>query len=151
MTALLGFADLILINGRIYTVEPSQPWVEALAIKGGRILAVGDSAEIEALKGPETQVVDLAGKMAMPGFIDVHNHIMMGGQAELFETQIPAGASVEAICAHVRKQAETVPHGQWIVANQWGADMITAINSEAALKKLDEAGLGQIKTQRRGF
>ncbi|MGZ9720441.1 amidohydrolase [Rhizobium miluonense] len=142
MTASLGFADLILINGRIYTVEPSQPWAEALAIKNGRILAVGNRADIEALKGPETRVVDLAGKMAMPGFIDVHNHIMMGGQAELFETQIPAGASIEAICAHVRKQAEIARHGQWIVANQWGADMITAINSEASLGKLDEASLG---------
>ncbi|MFS8046604.1 amidohydrolase [Rhizobium sp. BR 314] len=142
MTISLGFADLILLNGRIYTVEPSRPWAEALAVKNGRILAVGSNTEIEALKGPETRLVDLAGKMAMPGFIDIHNHIMMGGQAELFETQIPAGASVEAICAHVRKQAGIVPQGQWIVANQWGADMITAINSEAALRKLDEASLG---------
>lgn len=142
MTTTLGFADLILTNGRIYTVEPARPWAEALAVKDGRILAIGSRAEIEALKGAQTQVVDLAGKMAMPGFVDIHNHIMMGGQADLFETQIPAGASVDAICAHVRAQAEVVPQGQWIVANQWGADMITALNSEASLRKLDEASLG---------
>ncbi|WP_244629482.1 amidohydrolase family protein, partial [Brucella sp. 191011898] len=64
------------------------------------------------------------------------------GQADLFETQLPAGASVDDICAHVRRQAEAAVPGQWIIANQWGADMITALNSEASLAKLDAASLG---------
>ncbi|WP_244557641.1 amidohydrolase [Brucella melitensis] len=135
-------ADLILTNGRIYTVDTARPWAQAVAISGGRILAVGSTAEIEAYRTGETEVVDLGGRMAMPGFVDVHNHIMMGGQADLFETQLPAGASVDDICAHVRRQAEAAVPGQWIIANQWGADMITALNSEASLAKLDAASLG---------
>ncbi|UWF67823.1 MULTISPECIES: amidohydrolase [unclassified Brucella] len=135
-------ADLILTNGRIYTVDTARPWAQAVAIGGGRILAVGSTAEIEAYRTGETEVVDLGGRMAMPGFVDVHNHIMMGGQADLFETQLPAGASVDDICAHVRRQAEAAVPGQWIIANQWGADMITALNSEASLAKLDAASLG---------
>lgn len=135
-------ADLILTNGRIYTVDIARPWAQAVAIGGGRILAVGSTAEIEAYRTGETEVVDLGGRMAMPGFVDVHNHIMMGGQADLFETQLPAGASVDDICAHVRRQAEAAVPGQWIIANQWGADMITALNSEASLAKLDAASLG---------
>jgi predicted amidohydrolase YtcJ len=135
-------ADLVLTNGRIYTVEAARPWAEAVAIADGRIVAVGNKNEVESLALPQTQVVDLGGKMAMPGFVDVHNHIMMGGQAALFETQIPAGASVDGICSHVRTQAEKAVPGQWIVANQWGADMMTALNTEAALRKLDVASLG---------
>ncbi|UWF60494.1 amidohydrolase [Brucella sp. 2716] len=135
-------ADLILTNGRIYTVDTARPWAQAVAIGGGRILAVGSTAEIEAYRTGETEVVDLGGRMAMPGFVDVHNHIMMGGQADLFETQLPAGASVDDICAHVRRQAEAAVPGQWIIANQWGADMITALNSEASLAKLDAASHG---------
>ena len=135
-------ADLILTRGRIYTVDAANSWAEAVAIAGGRILAVGSAVDIEAYRGDATEIVDLEGRMAMPGFVDIHNHIMMGGQADLFETQLPAGASVEAICAHVRAQAEAASPGQWIVANQWGADMITALNTEAALAKLDAAGLG---------
>ena len=137
-----GSADLILTNGRIYTVDPDKPWAQAIAIADGRILAVGSADEIAISATPATKTVDLGGKMAMPGFVDVHNHIMMGGQADLFETQLPAGASVDDICAHVRAQAEKSAPGQWIVANQWGADMITALNSEASLAKLDAASLG---------
>ena len=102
-------ADLILTRGRIYTVDAANSWAEAVAIADGRILAVGSAADIEAYRGDATEMVDLEGRMAMPGFVDIHNHIMMGGQADLFETQLPAGASVEAICAHVRAQAVSSP------------------------------------------
>jgi predicted amidohydrolase YtcJ len=135
-------ADLILSNGRIYTVDAEDPWAEAVAISGGRILAVGSKQDIAALAGPSTQTIDLQGKMAMPGFVDVHNHIMMGGQAALFEMLLPPGASVDDICAHVRAAANKAAPGQWVVGNQWGADMMTVLNSEASLAKLDAASLG---------
>ena len=138
-----GRADLILANGRIYTVDPEKPWAEAVAVAGGRIVAVGSDAEIAGFSGSGTTTVDLQGRMAMPGFVDVHNHIMMGGQADLFETQLIAGATVDDICAHVRGQAEKAAPGQWIVANQWGADMLATLNTEAALARLDAASLGR--------
>lgn len=134
--------DLILTNGRIYTLGGKDMWVEAVAISGGRITAVGGAAEIEALKGPETKVENLDGRMAMPGFIDVHNHILMAGQAALYELQFAPSSSLDEICRHVRAYAEKAAPGQWIVGNQWGADMMAVLNNEEALTKLDEASLG---------
>ncbi len=135
-------ADLILTDGRIYTIDASQPWAQAIAVADGKILAVGSASEIARYRTDTTEIIDLEGRMVMPGFVDVHNHIMMAGQAELFETQLPKGATIDDICAHVREQAKTAAPGQWIIANQWGADMIAALNTKEALQKLDAASLG---------
>lgn len=135
-------ADTILTNGRVYTVDPVQPWAEAVAIAGGRILAVGKADDIIAAEGPETAVIDLGGRMAMPGFADVHNHIMMGGEAALFHLQFAPSSSIDEICDFVRAAAEKASSGQWIIGNQWGADRMTELNSEASLARLDAAGLG---------
>jgi predicted amidohydrolase YtcJ len=135
-------ADTILTNGRIYTVDPAQPWAEAVAISGGRIQAVGKADDIMAARGPETEIIDLGGRMAMPGFADVHNHIMMGGEAALFHLQFAPSSSIDEICSFVRAAAEKAAPGQWIIGNQWGADRMTELNSEALLARLDAAGLG---------
>lgn len=74
-------ADLILTNGRVYTVETDKPWAEAVAIKDGRILAVGTRAEIAARKGAKTKVVDLHGRLLMPAFGDAHAHPIFGGMS----------------------------------------------------------------------
>lgn len=66
--ALLLAADLILINGRIWTVDPASPTAEAVAAIGERIVAVGTNAEIEAWRGPETRVIDARGRRVLPGF-----------------------------------------------------------------------------------
>jgi predicted amidohydrolase YtcJ len=142
MTPSRPSPDLILTNGRIYTVDGSDRWVEAVAISGGRIVATGSAADIAALKGPETEIEDLGGKMAMPGFIDVHNHILMAGQAALYELQFAPSSSIDEICGFVRARAEKTAHGEWIVGNQWGADMMAVLNSEESLAKLDAASLG---------
>lgn len=74
-------AELILTNGRVYTVEEGKPWAEAVAIKDGRILAVGTSAEIARRKGAKTNVVDLHGRFVMPAFGDAHAHPIFGGMS----------------------------------------------------------------------
>ncbi|WCM25715.1 amidohydrolase [Sphingomonas sp. QA11] len=74
-------AELILTNGRVYTVEEGKPWAEAVAIKDGRILAVGTSAEIARRKGAKTNVVDLHGRFLMPAFGDAHAHPIFGGMS----------------------------------------------------------------------
>ena len=142
MTSISQYPDLILANGRIYTVDGADSWAEAVAIRGGRIVAVGDSAEIEALKGPDTEITDLGGRMAMPGFVDIHNHILMAGQSALYELQFPPSSTIDEICGHVRARAEKAEPGQWIIGNQWGADKMAELNSEASLARLDAAGLG---------
>src|SRR5512135_2640438 len=68
-------ADLILRGGTIYTLEPGRPVVEALAVRGGRIVAAGDWAEVAPLAGPATQVIRLEGRAAYPGFVDSHAHV----------------------------------------------------------------------------
>ncbi|MFT3756348.1 MAG: amidohydrolase [Pseudoxanthomonas sp.] len=74
-------ADLILLNGHIYTANDAQPQVQAIAVKDGKILAAGSDAEVRALAGTDTQVLDLAGKRVMPGLIDAHTHPIAGGMS----------------------------------------------------------------------
>ena len=81
------YADLILINGRIWTVNPAAPRAEGVACAGGRIVAVGTSAEIRTWAGPKTTVIDLAGKLVLPGFNDSHVHFYPGG-AHLASVQL---------------------------------------------------------------
>jgi predicted amidohydrolase YtcJ len=76
-------ADLVLTNGKIVTVDEALPEVEALAVRGDRILAVGTAAEIQEYVGPGTQVIDLQGQLAVPGLIDSHAHFMGIGRAQL--------------------------------------------------------------------
>src|SRR5690348_18278036 len=73
-------ADLIVTNARIYTVDPSHPFVDAFAVRGGRIEFVGDARGALTLKGPGTQVVDLHGRTVIPGIIDAHGHVAELGQ-----------------------------------------------------------------------
>ncbi|MED5295870.1 MAG: amidohydrolase [Pseudomonadota bacterium] len=74
MGSELPQADLVLTNGRIYTVNEAQPWAQAVAIANGRFLVVGDDTDVAATIGPHTRVVDLKGRFAMPGLYDMHTH-----------------------------------------------------------------------------
>lgn len=78
------FADRVLTNAKVYTVNPGQPWAEAIAIKDGRFVYVGDNAGIKKWLGPETEKHDLEGKLVLPGLIDSHIHPgLVSGSAEL--------------------------------------------------------------------
>ncbi len=66
-----NFADVIYTNGRFFTQTPDLPWVSAVACKDGRILSAGDIEQMEQLKSADTQIIDLKGQYAFPGFIDV--------------------------------------------------------------------------------
>ena len=71
-------ADLLLVKGRIYTSNPAAPWAEAVAVGEGKILLAGTDTEVEKYRGPKTKVIDLGGRMAMPGIIDTHTHFLWG-------------------------------------------------------------------------
>ncbi|MCB1454206.1 MAG: amidohydrolase [Rhizobiaceae bacterium] len=88
-------------------------------------------------------MVDLEGRMTMPGIVDVHTHMMMGGQAELFELRFSNILRRDAILKLVREWAEKTPEGKWIIGAQWGSDLLAILNSEESLKLLDEASLGR--------
>ncbi len=75
-------ADYAFINGKVYTLEPKVPWAQAVAVQGDRIVAVGRNRAVQKWVGPGTQVIDLAGRMLLPGFIDGHNHFLSGAFAK---------------------------------------------------------------------
>jgi predicted amidohydrolase YtcJ len=119
-------ADTIFIHGDILTgvhlkpneTDPTPARVHALAVLGGRVIAVGDDAEILALKGPDTTVVDLAGHFAMPGFNDAHTHIAAAGQQRL-AANLNGAASLADMTARVAAYAQTLQPGDWIVGGGW--------------------------------
>ncbi|MBM4218899.1 MAG: amidohydrolase [Gammaproteobacteria bacterium] len=105
--------ELVLKNGHILTIDPRQPQAEAIAIAGGRILAVGSNAEIEALAAPTTRRIDLAGSTVVPGFIDAHTHPAYSGRRHLRFVDCDL-RSIGAILGAVRERAAKTPPGQWV-------------------------------------
>ena len=107
-------ASLILVNGKVFTAGSARPWAEAVAIRGERIVAVGTSAEVRALAGPQTRVVDLNGRVVVPGINDAHVHEPFYIDGE--RVDLPPNASAEQILAGVADTAKRVPPGKWIRA-----------------------------------
>jgi hypothetical protein len=124
LTAGLGQAqdraDVILVNGRIYTVDPSRPWVEAVAVKGERILAVGTNEEVRSHSGTATREIDLKGAFASPGFNDSHVHVDATG-ALLTGVNLLDVHEAGAFRERIRSAAERLPEGSWITRGMWGA------------------------------
>ena len=113
-----GPADLVLTNGKVVTVDPERPEVEAVAITGDRIVAVGSSAEIRAYVGANTQVIDLEGRLAIPGFIEGHGHFMGVGNAQMI-LDLTQARSWDDIVAMVAEAAAEAEPGEWIQGRGW--------------------------------
>jgi predicted amidohydrolase YtcJ len=108
-------ADLILHNGKVVTVDAAFRVVEAIAVKGGRITAIGRSADVLAReRTPRTRVIDLGNKGVLPGLIDAHVHALEAGLSE-FRAPLPALDSIAAIQNYIRSAARSRPKGAWIV------------------------------------
>jgi predicted amidohydrolase YtcJ len=116
-----GAADRILVNGRILTVDAADRVAEAIAIRDGRILAVGTTAEIERLAGPATERIDLAGRAATPGLIDAHVHFASAGLMRLtnIDLSFPQVKGVADIVRLAAERAQAVPEGEWIRGRGW--------------------------------
>ena len=115
------FADRILVNGNILTVDADDTVVEAVAIRDGRIIAVGTDVEIEALAGPATDRIDLQGLTATPGLLDSHVHFSYGGLLKLTQIDLsfPYVKSIADLKALVVERHETAPAGEWILGRGW--------------------------------
>lgn len=111
-------ADLIVTNGRIYTVDDGRPLAHAIAIRDGRILFVGSNRGAEALAGPTTQRLDLDGRTVLPGMIDAHGHFMSLG-TRLRQVDLVGTTSYDEVIARVVERARTTPKGQWIQGRGW--------------------------------
>jgi len=110
-------ADLIVHNGKVVTVDRDFSVRQAMAIKNGLILRVGTDEEILQLKGPRTELIDLAGAMVLPGLMDSHTH-PLGAALTEFDHEIPAMESIADVLAYFRARAQAVPEGGWIVLQQ---------------------------------
>ncbi len=111
-------ADMVLLNGKIFTVNKAQPWAQAVAIRDGKFVAVGKDGEIKKLIGKETEVIDLGGKLALPGFNDAHLHFTNGGLYLLGIDLRPArdeGEFVRILKEYIYK----VPEGEWVTGGNW--------------------------------
>jgi len=117
-------ADTVYTNGKIYTVNPDQPWAEALAIKDGKFMVVGSAADVEAVTGAGTDVVDLEGAFAMPGIQDAHLHPSTGGaniDAAVGGFVFSEDMTREEIQAALLEYADANPGDGWIKGMKWGA------------------------------
>ena len=109
--------DLVVVNAKVYTMDGVTPRAEALAISGGRFVAMGRSAAIRALAGKRTQVIDAKGMTILPGFIDTHNHA--GGTTLLYDVLVGNPFEVEfvtiaSIIEKLRARAQQTPAGTWV-------------------------------------
>jgi hypothetical protein len=111
-------ADLVLHNGKIATVDTARPSAQALAVRGDSIVALGTDEEINAYIGDKTQVIDLAGKLAIPGLIDSHLHFMGVGEQKL-QLDLGKAKNWDDIVAMVAEAVKTTPPGQPIRGRGW--------------------------------
>ena len=121
-------ATLVLRGGNVVTVNEGQPRAQALAARGDRIVAIGTDAEIAPLIGPSTEIIDLAGQTAVPGFIEGHGHFMGLGQARMV-IDLMDTTSFAQIVAKVAEAAKTAKPGDWILGRGWHQEKWTTTPS----------------------
>ena len=118
-------ATLVLTNGKILTVEDAVPEVQAIAIRGDRLAALGTVADIRRYIGPSTEVIDLQGQLAIPGFIEGHGHFTGVGEAEL-NLKLMSTTSWDQIVSMVADAAKTAKPGEWIIGRGWHQEKWTS-------------------------
>jgi predicted amidohydrolase YtcJ len=113
-------ADLLLTGGHVFTSDPGHPWAEAVAITADRITAVGSAQDLERYHGPKTTVIDLAGRMAMPGIIDDHVHFLWGSYS-LTGLHIRGARNADEIRKQISDYNATHPGSGWVWGDYGGA------------------------------
>ncbi|MFH8255674.1 amidohydrolase [Streptomyces roseolus] len=116
-------ADLLVRNAKVFTGDPHRPHARAVAIRDGRVAALGDDHELAPLVGPDTRVVDALGRRVVPGLNDSHLHVIRGGLNYVLELRWDGVRSLRQALAMLREQAGRTPKGQWIrVVGGWTAE-----------------------------
>lgn len=146
-------ADRILTGGRIYTMNPAQPWAEAVAVRDGRLIAVGTAQDTDKLRSDRTEVIDLDGAFAMPGLIDGHAHPAWGGVIDLYFCRFSAAAppdevvrTIEGCVAQADDATVWIQGGLWTPRffEQFGIanprDWLDRISGDKAIALKDDSG-----------
>jgi predicted amidohydrolase YtcJ len=118
-------ADLVVTNGTVMTVDEALPRAEAVAVHGDRILAIGSAAEMRRFVGPKTQVIDAAGQLVIPGFVEGHAHFTGVGEAQMNLKLMPA-TSWDEIVRMVGDRAKAAKPGEWIIGRGWHQEKWTS-------------------------
>src|SRR5438094_1184775 len=111
-------ADVVFINGNIYTVNAKQPHAEAVAVKGDRIVFVGANAAVKKYEGANTRVVDLHGATMVPGMTDAHYHFIGVGQREM-NLNLEGITNLEDFLAKVKARVDRAKPGEWVTGRGW--------------------------------
>src|SRR4051812_16739212 len=136
-TTASGPADLVVTGGRVWTQDPARPWAEALAVRDGRIVAVGTADEVAATVGPDTEVHELTGELVMPGLVDGHVHLNLGGSQAAFELPLLPTDGVEEILGKVRDRARDLDPDDWVIGGIIGSTTMDGITDADTLARLD--------------
>ena len=129
-------ADLILRHGAIYTMDAARSWVESVAVANGRIIYAGPDVGVNGLAGPSTKILDLGGRMVLPGFHDSHVHLMEGG-VDMGLCNLKDVATPEAVLAEIRKYAAAHASQPWVTGSGW--DLPVFPDGIPRKEQLDEA------------
>jgi predicted amidohydrolase YtcJ len=111
-------ADLVLTGGTVITLDPARPRARAIAVREGRVVRVGDEADVKALVGPRTQQIDLAGRTVLPGLTDAHVHVEGLGLARETLNLVGTTSLAEAV-KRVESAAASLPKGEWLLGRGW--------------------------------
>ncbi|HIG61438.1 MAG TPA: amidohydrolase, partial [Gammaproteobacteria bacterium] len=131
-------AELVLRGGMIYTVTADQPMAEAIVVSAGKIVFVGDEATAAAYIGPDTEVVDLEGRLLLPGLIDAHLHPLGGAVKELYQCNFPFSADPDLIRETMADCVENRPNAVWITGGQWDSGFFERFEMLSPRSFLDE-------------
>ena len=115
---MAGDADVVFVDGKVFTASRERPWAKGLAVRGDRLLAVGSSTQAERWRGRRTRLVDLRGAVVVPGFIDSHAHVA-DSAGERGWTRLDGTRDLEDAMARLRKTASSTPHGGWVIGIDW--------------------------------
>src|SRR3972149_4560752 len=107
-------ADLVVLGARVFTAARERPWARAFAVRGDRLVAVGTDAQAERWSGPRTKILDLDGRVVIPGFIDAHAH-MADSAGELGWTRLNGTRDLETAIERLRRAAARRPRGSWVI------------------------------------
>ena len=119
-------ADLVLTGGKVVTMDARHPQAEAIALRGDRILAVGTAEEVRRHVGRETAIIDLVGRLVIPGFIESHGHFVQVGESRTI-LDLTRARTWDEIVQQVRDAARSAPPGAWIRGRGWHQEKWTTV------------------------
>jgi predicted amidohydrolase YtcJ len=119
-------ADTLVVHGKVYTANRAHPWAEAVAVRAGKIIAVGTNAEVHKYRGAGTKIVDAGGRLVLPGFVDCHIHFL-DGSLSLGRVNLEGAKDVADIQERLRDYAAKHPGPDWILGRGWDYAMFGAV------------------------